>query len=218
MPERSLPFNANLGHLKHQARDLLNGHAERDPAVAQRIREFHPRFAEVSDRKIFGAKLSLTAAQLVLAREHGFASSPMLKSHIDRFLSQDQLNLPHHERIEDSAFRTAVDLMDAGDAAGLRAQLQQHPDLLPQHVVFEGGNYFRNPTLLDFVAENPIRHGTLPHNIVAVAKVILDAGVERSALNETLTLVLTGSVARQCAVQVALSICSAMGERSQAAL
>jgi hypothetical protein len=31
-----------------------------------------------------------------------------------------------------------------------------------QHVVFEGGNYFRDPTLLEFVAENPVRHGTLP--------------------------------------------------------
>ena len=42
-------------------------------------------------------------------------------------------------------------------------------------MVFEGGNYFRNPTLLEFIAENPIRRGTLPENIAEVAKVILDA-------------------------------------------
>ena len=45
---------------------------------------------------------------------------------------------------------------------GLRAHLKQHPKLVHQRVVFEGGNYFRNPTLLEFVAENPVRHGTLP--------------------------------------------------------
>ena len=68
----------------------------------------------------------------------------------------------------------------AGDIAGLRTRLNQHPNLVHQHVAFEGGNYFRYPTLLEFVAENPVRQGTLPDNIVRVAKVILDAGVEHS--------------------------------------
>jgi hypothetical protein len=75
---------------------------------------------------------------------------------------------------------------------------------LRQHIVFEGGNYFQNPTLLEFIAENPIRHGKLPHNIVQVARVILDAGVEQSALNEALALVVTGSVPRECRVQIPL--------------
>src|SRR6185312_15285250 len=34
---------------------------------------------------------------------------------------------------------------------------------------------FASWTLLEFVAENPVRRGTLPDNIVEVAKVILDA-------------------------------------------
>jgi hypothetical protein len=73
-----------------------------------------------------------------------------------------------------------------------------------QHIVFEGGNYFRNPALLEFAAENPVRHGALPHNILDVVKVILDAGVEQSTLNETLALVATGSVPRACGEQVPL--------------
>jgi peptide-methionine (S)-S-oxide reductase len=73
-----------------------------------------------------------------------------------------------------------------------------------QHVVFEGGNYFHNPTLLEFAAENPVRHGKLPRNILEVAKVILEAGVEQSALNETLLLVATGRVPRECDVQLGL--------------
>lgn len=70
-----------------------------------------------------------------------------------------------------------------------------------QHVVFEGGNYFRDPTLLEFVAENPARHGTLPVNIVQVTRVILDAGASQSAQNGTLMLVSTGSVPRECHAQ-----------------
>jgi len=88
--------------------------------------------------------------------------------------------------------------------AGLRAHLNQHPNLVRQRVVFEGGNYFRNPTLLEFSAENPVRRGKLPPNILDVVKVILDAGVEPSALNETLMLVSTGSVPHECRVQVPL--------------
>ena len=43
--------------------------------------------------------------------------------------------------------------------AGLRAPLDQHPKLVDRRVTFEGGNYFRNPILLEFVAENPVpRH------------------------------------------------------------
>jgi ankyrin repeat protein len=112
--------------------------------------------------------------------------------------------LPHHERIEDPVFRYAVDLIDAGDATGLRAFLKQHPKLARQHVVFEGGNYFRNPSLLEFIAENPIRHGRLPENIVATTEVILESGAEPAALVETLGLVATGRVVRECGVQIPL--------------
>ena len=48
------------------------------------------------------------------------------------------------------------------------------------------------------------RHGTLPDNIVQIAKVIMDAGVERATLNEALGLVCTGRVPRECDVQIPL--------------
>ena len=204
MPVRRLPSNPNLDHLKYQAKDLLREHTARTPGVAQRIREFHPRLGRATDAEIFDAHLSLSDAHLAVAREYGFPSWTRLKAHIEKPALSDRLNLPHHERIEDATFRRAVDLLDAGDVAGLRAHLDQHPNLVRQHVTFEGGNYFRNPTLLQFVAENPVRHGTLPDNIVRVAKVILEAGGEPSALNETLMLVSTGSVPRECGMQLPL--------------
>jgi hypothetical protein len=204
MPVKGLPQNANLEHLKYQAKDLLKAHAERDPQVAQRIREFHPKFEKSTDNQIFKAKLKLTDAQLAIARERGFASWARLKRHIEKPTPADNLHLKHHERIEDATFRKGVDLLDAGDVKGLRAHLKKHPGLVHQRVLFEGGNYFRNPALLEFAAENPIRHGKLPANIVEVVKVILDAGAkkDRESLNETLGLVCSGRVPRECRAQV----------------
>jgi hypothetical protein len=204
MPVRRLPSNPNLDHLKYQAKDLLRDHKARTPGAAQRVREFHPRYGRATDAEIFSAQLKLSDAQLTIARESGFPSWARLKTHIEKPTLADRLQLPHHERIEDATFRRTVDLIDAGDAVGLRAQLKQHPNLTHQRVTFEGGNYFRNPTLLEFIAENPVRHGTLPDNIVQVATVILDAGVDQSALNETLMLVATGSVPRECGKQLLL--------------
>jgi hypothetical protein len=204
MPVRRLPSQPNLDHLKYQAKDLLKDHAARIAAAAQRVREFHPRFNRASDAEIFAAQLKLSDAQLTIARESGFSSWTRLKRHIEKPTLSDRLNLPHHERIEDPDFRRAVELLDAGDAAGLREHLGQHPHLARQRIVFEGGNYFHNPALLEFVAENPVRHGKLPKNIVDIAKVIIEAGAEQSALNEALMLVATGSIPRECRVQIPL--------------
>ncbi len=204
MPVQRLPENPNLDHLKSQAKDLLRERAARNAQCAQRIREFHPRFAQASDAQIFAAPLSVSDAQLTIARQYGFPSWVRLKAHIERPTQADRLELPHHERIMDPAFLQAVDLLDAGDTAGLKAHLEHHPKLVRDHVTFEGGNYFRNPTLLEFVAENPVRHGTLPENIVEVAKVILDAGAEPPSIQAALMLVSTGSVPRECNLQVVL--------------
>jgi len=204
MPVRRLPSNPNLDHLKYQAKDLLKERTARTAGVAQRIREFHPRFLRATDAEIFDTRLSLSDAQLTIAREYGFPSWARLKRHIEKPTLCDRLDLPHQQRIENATFRRAVELLDTGDAAGLRAHLKQHPSLAQQHVVFEGGNYFREPTLLEFAAENPIRHGTLPANIVELTRIILDAGPSQSAKDETLMLVSTGSVARECRAQVPL--------------
>lgn len=206
MPVKRLPSSPDLDHLKYQAKDLLKSHAAHDPALAQRIREFHPRFQKASDAEIFAARLRLGDAQFAIAREYGFPTWARLRRHIEKPTLADDLNLPMHERIEDGTFRRAVDLLDAGDTPGLRAHLQTHPNLIHKRVVFEGGNYFRNPTLLEFIAENPIRHQKLPANIVEVALVILDAGAKHDAasVKDTLGLVCSGCVPRECGVQVAL--------------
>ncbi len=206
MPVKPLPPGADLRHLRYQAKDLLQGHTARDPQAAQRIREFHPRFANASDAAVFESGFRLADAQLTIARERGFASWPKLKARVEQPQPADDLSLPFQDRIQDPDFRRAVDLLDSGDLEGLTAHLRAHPNLVHQRVRFEGGNYFQNPSLLEFVAENPIRHGKLPANIVEIAKLILDAGAknDRAAVDETLGLVCSGRVPRECGVQIAL--------------
>jgi hypothetical protein len=206
MPTKQLPSRPDLTQLKHQAKDLMKSRQAGDPATLQRIREFHPRFNKSRDAEIAGAKFILADAHLTIAREYGFATWARLKAQIEKAQPAGELQRPHYERIEDAAFRHAVDLLDAGDMGGLHAHLRLHPQLAGQRVLFEGGNYFHNPGLLEFVAENPIRHGKLPPNIVEVARAILEAGAktETDIINSTLGLVCSGRVPRECGVQILL--------------
>ncbi len=202
MPTKTLPDQPNLVHLKNQASDLIRDLASQNPEAAQRIREFHPRFHQASDSVIFEASFKRSDAYLTLAREYGFPSWPRIKAVVMQRETLD-LSLPLHERIKEPNFRTAVDLMDQGAVDELKAHLSNHPDVVRARVKFEGGNYFQNPSLLEFCAENPVRHGKLPSNIVQVARTILDAGAkdDRVAIDATLGLVATGKVARECLVQ-----------------
>ncbi|WOO41630.1 ankyrin repeat domain-containing protein [Rubellicoccus peritrichatus] len=118
-------------------------------------------------------------------------------------------NQSYRDRISDLSFRQAVDLIDAGDVESLRTHLTRNPGLVSQLVEYEG-NYFTCPTLLHFVAENPIRNGRLPANISDVAEVILKAGADVNAASHednsgsVLALVASGMVPRKCDVQEAL--------------
>lgn len=199
MPVRPLPPNPTLAPLLHEAEDLLRTHADRLPATAQRLREFHPRFAHLADPEIFRSPLTLDDARLATARERGFPTWTRLERRIANPTLADRLDLPLHDRIEDPLFRQALALLDLGEIVPLRTLLLLHPMLIHQHALLEGTNYFQSPTLLDFIAENPLRHGTLPPNIVEVTRTLLEARPTLAAINETLTLVATGSVARECA-------------------
>src|SRR5262245_53768560 len=66
----SLPARPNLEQLRHQAKDLLRAARAGDVVAISRIQA-------VSDR------LNLAAAQLVVARDHGFSSWARLKADVD---------------------------------------------------------------------------------------------------------------------------------------
>ena len=46
MPTKQLPSRPSLDHLKHQAKDLLEGRQSRNPEAMERIKGFHPEFTK----------------------------------------------------------------------------------------------------------------------------------------------------------------------------
>ncbi|HEX4646726.1 MAG TPA: ankyrin repeat domain-containing protein, partial [Verrucomicrobiae bacterium] len=80
---KSLPARPNLEQLKNQAKDLLKSCNSGDPETRKRIRELHPAWFGISVSDNRTPSLSLGDAQLVIAREYGFASWPKLKAHVE---------------------------------------------------------------------------------------------------------------------------------------
>src|SRR5690606_27185297 len=67
----SLPSNANLGHLKKQAKHLLKAGRNHQSEAQRRFITYHPDYASgIPDC----TKLRLQEAQLVIAREYGVSS------------------------------------------------------------------------------------------------------------------------------------------------
>ena len=73
--KKSLPAQPSLIQLKHQARDLLKEFRAGTPEARARFYEHQPHSEPSAP--------TLSDAQLVIAREYGFASWPKLKHHVD---------------------------------------------------------------------------------------------------------------------------------------
>src|SRR5258708_2066448 len=121
----------------------------------------------------------------------------------------------------DANFRDAVATIDAGDIGELERLITATPALVRERLASPGawlrkkiggalGGFFQRPYLLWFVAKDPVRNGTLPKNIAAVARAITDAARRESAANlqeqldYALTLVSWSWIARQHDVQLDL--------------
>ena len=92
MQYKQFPPNPSLEHLKSQAKQLLKAHEEGSLDARQRIRSFFPNVArrlqahieksDATDTEIQDAAFGLQDAQLVIAREYGFASWTRLKEEV----------------------------------------------------------------------------------------------------------------------------------------
>jgi hypothetical protein len=111
---KSLPSRPNLEQLRNQAKDLLKSHKGGDPQAVERFRVSHPQCSSASESGIHAARLSLSDAQLVIAREYGFASWARLREHV-LLESGDPLELLK------KAFQ-------ANDAPLFRELLDRHPE------------------------------------------------------------------------------------------
>jgi len=111
--------------------------------------------------------------------------------------------------ISDPVFQEALSAMDAGQVSLLERLLEEHPRLVRDRIDY-GEGYFHKPYLLWFVAENPVRTGRLPGNIVDVARVILRAASRmrvdtlREQTDYALSLVSSGRIARESGAQLPL--------------
>lgn len=75
---RTLPASPNLEQQKKQARELLGALRRDDSEARRRLAESHPNASRVDP-----ARAALHDAQLIIAREYGFASWAKLKQHIE---------------------------------------------------------------------------------------------------------------------------------------
>lgn len=114
------------------------------------------------------------------------------------------------DRIIDPLFRKAVEAIGAGDLLIVESILAVRPAVIGMRLDTPGEGYFSNPYLLWFVADNPVRFGKLPPNIVEIAGVLIRyvrayaPETLQEQLDHAVGLVETGRVSRECGVQLPL--------------
>ena len=120
---RSLPDQPHLDIPKRQARELLDQWRNGDADALERVRHRHPRFRKPDESGIATTPFRLADAQLVIAREYGFAHWTELK-----------------QRIEANSLACALDAaIRAGDRATAVSIIESEPQLL--HVPVVSGNW-----------------------------------------------------------------------------
>jgi ankyrin repeat protein len=112
---------------------------------------------------------TLAHARLILALVHGFASWTALVGHIEQARRRDS---------ELARFEAAVDAVVSGDLDTLRRLLREHPGLAAARSSRAHGG-----TLLHYVSANGVEgyRQTTPPNVVAIARLLLDAGADVNA-------------------------------------
>ncbi len=110
--------------------------------------------------------------------------------------------------IADSSFRAAVAAIHAGDVVLLARLIDAEPRLLRERIaepeayrMAHRRQYFLDPKLFWFVANNPTLIGRMPRNIADVAQIMIDRAVARADLDYALELTMTSSVAREQGLQ-----------------
>jgi peptide-methionine (S)-S-oxide reductase len=113
--------------------------------------------------------------------------------------------------IADPSFRAAVDAIHAGDVVALERLLDAEPRLLRERIaepqVYRAASrfdYFLDPKLFWFIANNPTLVTTMAPNIVDVARAMLARGIAQEDLDYTLALTMSGSAAREQGHQLPL--------------
>jgi ankyrin repeat protein/ketosteroid isomerase-like protein len=97
VPPRGLPGNANLEQLRNGAKSFQRAVRAGETGAAEVVREFHPRLSDAQPGSPELDGFARTDAQLVVARQFGFASWPKLKAHLE--LVARYARSPHEQPI-----------------------------------------------------------------------------------------------------------------------
>ena len=143
------------------------------------------------------ARCSLTSAQFVISRAHGFVSWPKFVKHVESVaLTGSSV----------SAFEAAAQAIVSGDLETVKRLLRQHPDLIRARSTRE-----HRATLLHYVSANGVEgyRQASPKNIAAITEALVAAGADVDADADvygggctTLGLVATSSPPRDAGVQL----------------
>ncbi len=117
----SLPALPSLEQLKNQAKDLVKQFKAQDSGALRRVQTHLPRATVLPLESLTATNLTLSEAQLVVAREYDFPSWPRLKRHVESLQ-------PNHDAAVE-AFKTAV---QTGDSGKIRTLLRTFPALVEQ--------------------------------------------------------------------------------------
>jgi Ankyrin repeats (3 copies) len=170
MPERELPPRPNLEQYKKQAKDLVRDCRRGLADALMRVRRLHPRFKDTRQEDVDGTRIALTDAQLVIAREHGFASWPKFAAFL-KAISSPGSNV--------SAFEAAADAIIGGDIHALSSLLKRYPGLVEMRSTRK-----HRATLLHYVTANGVEDSRqkTPTNIVEITRMLLRAGSSVNAV------------------------------------
>lgn len=212
---RHLPVGAALGEYERQAEQLLAAQRTGVPEVLSAIHRCHPRFLDeripwlpkrLAPGEIAAAAFDMADARLTLARAYSFVDWPALEAWAGEMALGGAV----------SRFEVAVEAIIDGDAGTLGRLLHDEPALATarstRRTRFDPSVH--RATLLHYVAANGVEghRQRTPGNAVAVARALLEAGVEVDALAgfygcecATLPLLVSSSHPAVAGVQVELA-------------
>jgi len=108
----------NLEQQRKRAKELRRAHGAGSVEAALRVVRHFPRARGQDAAQVLASQFTISDAQLVVAREAGFASWPELKHHIER------------ARLgADGALEEVLSAAITGDAGAVRAALAARPEL-----------------------------------------------------------------------------------------
>jgi ankyrin repeat protein len=184
-----LPPHPSLESYKKLAKDLVKARNSAAPAALSRWAKhwietltrltnlrgsaagdgWITQFEQLVNSEKSSRKFSLTKAQFILARAHGFESWPKFSRHLQALARA-------HSAAAD--FEAAADAIVSGDLVTLKRLLASNPTLVRARSARR-----HRATLLHYVAANGVEdyRQKTPANAVEIAKLLLDAGAQADA-------------------------------------